>query len=279
MSTQRATVPAGKPTVVDYSWGRPDPGCLRGSGYVGVCRYLSRDRSGKTLSPTERTRLHDAGLWIVLNWEGTGNWSEFSGGVTAGTSAGRHAAELCRTLAAPASVPIFVSADYGAPRHHWPTIVEWLRAFADASGRRVGFYGQGDLGDHLLDVGAAEWLWQTNAHGWGGVSDRAVLYQKLPGRVCGADVDPNVLAGNPNDWAWMPHQTVNLEEDDMTPDQIKQAADTNDQAHKAALQSAGALAEARKAALLAASAEAQTKEIAEAVARIEKLLSARASKA
>lgn len=47
------------------------------------------------------------------------------------------------------------------------------------------------------------------------------------------------------------------EDDDMTPDQITQATDTNDQAHKAALQSAGALAEAKKAALLAAAANAR----------------------
>lgn len=265
-------------TVVDYSWARPDPTCLRSHGYVGVMRYLSWDRSGKNLTRAEAQKVHAAGLWIGLNWEGAGNWSEFASGASGGTRAGTEARRQCNAIGAPASVPIFASVDYQAPRAHWQTIGAWLAAFRTASHARVGVYGQGDLGDWLLDRGAVEWVWQTNATGWGGVAKRAVLIQQLWTTACGADVDPNILAGDPRDWAWLP-ESHRSEEDDMTPDQIAQAADTNDQAHKAALHAAGAQAtakdaldQARKAALLAASADAKAKENAEALARIEKLL-------
>ena len=236
-----------RPTVVDYSWAKPDPACLRASGYVGVMRYLSWDAS-KNLTRAEAETLHAHGLWVGLNWEGHGNWTEFSGD---GAAAGREAKRQCDLLGAPASVPVFVSADYGAPAAHWPTIERFLHAFTGGSGREVGFYGQGNLADWLRQRGTIRWIWQTNATGWGGVSTAAILRQQIWTTVCGASVDPNILQGNPADWAWMPNQPV---EDDMTPDQAKQlaqaardAATAADQAPKAALYAAGANAKADQA--------------------------------
>lgn len=228
-----------KPTVVDYSWARPLPSCLRSNGIVGVCRYLSWDQTGKNLTAAERTELHDSGLWILLNWEGSGSWTEFSGGAAAGRRAGARAKQLCNGLNAPMDVPVFVSADYGALTAHWSVIEQFLIGFGEASGRVVGFYGQGNLIDWLLDRGHVRWAWQTNAIGWGGVSSRAVLRQHIRTTICGASVDPNSLQGNPADWSWMPTQPTSPE-DDMTPEEkelLRQTAasakDSAEQAHSA----------------------------------------------
>lgn len=219
-----------RPTVVDYSWAKPDPACLRANGYVGVMRYLSWDRTGKNLTREEATRLHAAGLWIGLNWEQSGNWAEFAGGYGAGERNGIEAARQANALGAPASVPIFVSADYGAPRDHWETIDAYLRGFNAGSGRRVGFYGQGNLADWLLDRGVIGWIWQTNATAWGGVSRRAVLTQHIWTDICGASCDPNTLNHDATAWVWTPHQTSTPpptpKDDDMTPDEKRKQDET-----------------------------------------------------
>lgn len=206
-----------RPTAVDYSWGRPDLTCLRKNGYVGVMRYLSWDRTGKNITRDEAQTLHAHGMWIGLNWEQQGNWSEFSGGKLAGQINGAEAARQAAALGAPRTVPIFVSADYGAPRSHWGTIADYLKGFAAASGHPVGFYGQGDLADWLLERRVIGWIWQTNATGWGGVSNQAVLRQHIWTKVCGVDVDPNTVYGDPRQWAWMPNHPT--QEDEMTPAQ------------------------------------------------------------
>lgn len=203
-------------TAVDYSWSRPDPACLRSAGYGGAFRYLSYDAS-KNLTRGEVDALHAAGLWVGLNWEGRGNWSEFASGYAGGIAAGRVAAGLANQMAAPARVPIFASYDTQASGSQWPTIADWLRGFTAATGRPTGFYGQGNLADWLVDRGVVAWIWQTNASGWGGISSRAVIRQRLWTTVCGASVDPNIVIGNPTDWAWMPNQP---QEEDMSAEQV-----------------------------------------------------------
>lgn len=205
-------------TAVDYSWSRPDPACLRSAGYDGAFRYLSYDAS-KNLTRPEVDRLHAAGLWVGLNWEGSGNWGEFGSGYAGGVAAGRVAAGLATQMAAPARVPIFASYDAQASASQWPTIADWLRGFTAATGRPTGFYGQGNLADWLADRGVIRWIWNTNATGWGGISSRAVIRQRLWTTVCGASVDPNIVIGDPSDWAWMPNQPPE-EEPDMSAEQV-----------------------------------------------------------
>jgi hypothetical protein len=206
--------------AADYSWSRPDLATLKRLGYEGIIRYLSWDDS-KNLTVDEVQRAHSLGLWVALNWEGHGNWSEFSTGAIGGQAAGAHAAQLAGQLGAPADVGIFVSADYQATRDQWPTIGQFLDGFAKASGRPVDFYGQGDLGDWLVANGHARHVWNTNATSWGGVSSRAVIRQRLWADVAGGQIDPNEVVGNPADWAWMPPGATSTptpspqEDDDM----------------------------------------------------------------
>lgn len=190
--------------AADYSWARPDLAALKQLGYEGIIRYLSWDDS-KNLTVDEVQRAHSLGLWVALNWEGHGNWSEFSTGAIGGQAAGAHADQLASRLGAPKAVGIFVSADYQATRDQWPTIGEFFDGFAKASGRPVDFYGQGDLGDWLVANGHARHVWNTNATSWGGVSSRAVIRQQLWADVAGGQIDPNEVVGNPADWAWLPH--------------------------------------------------------------------------
>lgn len=213
------------PTVADYSWGRPNLGELRSLGYVGVMRYLSWD-STKNLSRDEVTAIHAAGLWVGLNWEGTGNWAELGQGAHGGRAAGAEAGRQARALGAPTSVPIFVSADYDVTPDQHATIGAYLDAFADASGYPVGIYGEGQLLNAMLAAGHARFGWNTNATGWGGVSAQAVLLQKLPAHVAGADIDPNVLIGDPRAFAWgathaPPPSAPNPEDLDMEPAELR----------------------------------------------------------
>ncbi len=221
--------------AVDFGWGRPGGVALAAAGVRVVCRYLSYDAS-KNLDAAEVADYHARGIGIVPNWEARGDWSEFSSGYAGGQRAGGVAGALLGSLGAPLSVPVVCSYDTQAYATQWPTIEQWLSGFAAGSGRRVWFYGQGNLGDWLLSRGVA-WLWQTNASGWGGISTRAVLYQHFGGTIGGVQVDWDTIAGDPHEWAWMPETQ---ETDEMTPAQAEQLAQAADQARKAAWSAAGA---------------------------------------
>lgn len=197
------------PLVADYSFARPDLAALRRAGYVGIIRYLSWDGS-KNLTRGEVERAWDAGLWVALNWEGWGDLREFGGnpavGAQNGRAAGTEAKRLADAMGAPASVPVFVSADYDYQPAHAPIIAAFLDAFRQASGRPVGIYGEADIIDAMLDGGHATLGWQTNATSWsnGRISNRAVLVQRwgpTDGPFAGA-IDWNDLVGDASLFAW-----------------------------------------------------------------------------
>lgn len=209
--------------AVDYSFSRPSLTALRAAGYDGIIRYLSWD-AAKNLTRPEVDAAHAAGLWVALNWEGWGDLREFGATVAAaasnGRTAGAEARRLCDAMAAPAGLPIFVSADYPAQPEHYEIIGAFLDAFAAASARPVGIYGGGPLIDWCLDHGHAALGWQTNATSWG-VTDRAVIRQALApesGPFAG-QIDPNTVTGDYRSFAWTadfhPAPPGQPEEDDM----------------------------------------------------------------
>lgn len=150
--------------VIDYAWGRPSVAALRGAGAVAVCRYLSYDRTGKTLTKGEADELRANGIDIVSNWEQAGSWAEYSGGQTTGRS---HAAEASRQHLAcggPPGRPIYFSTDWDATSTQLPTIAEYYRGVASVIGLdRTGAYGSYRTVKYLLDQGVIRWGWQTYA--------------------------------------------------------------------------------------------------------------------
>jgi hypothetical protein len=69
--------------AIDYAWGRPGAAALQRAGVGFVCRYLSRDTTGKNLTRAEAERLSDAGIRLVVVWESTADRARSgkSGGV------------------------------------------------------------------------------------------------------------------------------------------------------------------------------------------------------
>jgi hypothetical protein len=150
--------------VVDYAWGRPSIAALKGAGAVAVCRYLSRDTSGKTLSRAEADGLRTGGIDIVSNWEQAGSWAEYSGGQSTGRT---HAVEAARQHIAcggPPDRPIYFSTDWDATGTQLPTVAEYYRGVASVIGpARTGAYGGYRTIKYLFDQGVIRWGWQTYA--------------------------------------------------------------------------------------------------------------------
>jgi len=192
------------PLAIDRSWDRTPLATFAAKGCVGVMGYLSFDPS-KNWTKALVDECHAAGMWVGLNWEGTGGWDEFAGGASAGRRAGQAASNQADALGAPSSVPIFVSADYDVQPWQHVVIAQWLDAFKTASGHPVGIYGEADLIDVMLDTGHAVVAWQTNAYGWSGgrISAKASLVQFYGNGGLGAEVDENRVR-DASKFAWHP---------------------------------------------------------------------------
>lgn len=206
------------PLVLDRSWDRTPLARFAASGCVGMVGYLSWDPS-KNWTRALIEECWAAGMWAALNWEGRGDWTEFSTGADGGARAGREAGRLAAELGAPTSLTIVVSADYDVQPAHHPAIAAWLDAFRRESGHPVGIYGEADLVDVMLDTGHASYGWQTNAYGWSGgrISDKAGLVQIYGNAGMGAEVDENRLrdAAGIAWYAHGPSPSAPVQEDDM----------------------------------------------------------------
>lgn len=161
--------------VCDYAWSRPNPAAIRAAGFVAVCRYLSHDRTGKTLTPPEAEALHAAGLGVVLNFEDSAG--RMLGGAAAGVSDARFANALADSLGAPRNVPIYYSCDTdpGAPPRG--EIQAYVHALVSVGIRPVGVYGGAVLVQWALGQGVS-FGWTANAGSWNhGVAPCGHLHQ------------------------------------------------------------------------------------------------------
>lgn len=150
--------------VIDFAWGRPSVASLKAAGAIAVCRYLSYDKTGKTLTKAEADGLRLGGIDVVSNWEQAGNWTEYAGGQTTGRS---HAAEANRQHIAcggPPERPIYFSTDWNATSTQLGTVAEYYRGVASVIGlNRTGAYGGFTTIKYLFDQGVIAWGWQTYA--------------------------------------------------------------------------------------------------------------------
>lgn len=147
--------------AIDYSWARPDPVAIKAAGFSTVCRYLSRDRTGKTLSADEVRRLHGVGLDILLNFEDGAKRP--TAGKAAGMEDATFANRLANSLGAPSEVPIYYSVDSDLS---FDAVVHYFDGIKSVAGRRIGVYGGAMLLNGLTDHGFVEFRWETNAKSW-----------------------------------------------------------------------------------------------------------------
>lgn len=192
---------------VDYSFGRPPVDTLKAAGISFACRYLSNDGTAnhfnpKDLSAPEIAMLHGAGISIVLNYETSGTFMQ--GGYAAGLAMARWAGEQATSLGAPASVPIYYSADFNATPDQISGVLDFMHGAADAEGSkdRVGVYGSFAVVEAAAAAGF-KYLWQTYAWSAGQWSAHAVLRQvNNDQKLGGVSVDlDEAMAQDYGQWA------------------------------------------------------------------------------
>jgi hypothetical protein len=176
---------------IDYAWSRPTMVAMRNAGVKFVCRYLSPDTTGKTLTRAEAETLTAGGLWIVAVWEST------AARALAGTGAGQadavEALRQAKALGMPADRPIYFAVDFDAQPSDQPKIDAYLSGAGNVLGRdRMGMYsGIGPM-IRCFDAGLITYGWQTYAWSGGKWDSRAQIQQyKNEASLAGADVDFN----------------------------------------------------------------------------------------
>jgi hypothetical protein len=182
--------------VCDYAWARPDPHAIKAAGFKAVCRYLSHDTTGKTLSRAEVSRLHAANLGIVLNFEDSAGRAH--GGYGYGLTDAGFANKLANDLGAPKEIPIYYSCDTdpGSPVNG--NILDYFRGVKDyVGGRPVGAYGGAILIRQLFTNSYITYGWTANANSWNhGVPPVGHLHQ-VYGHPPGS---PIITGASPQDY-------------------------------------------------------------------------------
>lgn len=159
----------------DYAFTRPTPAALKAAGITFVCRYLSTPGNTKNLTATEATALHAAGISIVLNYETSADF--MLGGYQTGLTDAKSARSQAAAAGAPASTPIYYSADFDATATQITAVLDFLHGCADAEGGKtlVGVYGGYAVVKAAIDAGFLGW--QTYAWASGQWDPRAVIRQ------------------------------------------------------------------------------------------------------
>lgn len=156
--------------LVDYSWSRPDPACLKRSWVSGVIRYTWNKAGpgqagypGKLLTRAEADRLTEAGLSIVSNME---KWAGFMlRGYAAGVQAARESIAATVDAGGPESAVQYYSVDFDpTPEQLAGPVADFLRGAASVHGlERTGVYGGWRTIDFCHRKRLAAWYWQTYA--------------------------------------------------------------------------------------------------------------------
>lgn len=161
--------------VCDYAWARPSPAAIKAAGFVAVCRYLSHDTTGKTLTGPELSALHAAGLGVVLNFEDAAGRAQ--GGFSAGQADAQFANQLAASLGAPSDVAIYYSVDTDPGSPLSATITAYIHGLVAVPQRPVGIYGGAGLVQWALNAGV-RYGWTANASSWNhGIAPAGHLHQ------------------------------------------------------------------------------------------------------
>lgn len=174
---------------VDYSWARPDPTCLRQSGYEFVMRYIGRGSYEKLLDNPEKNVLLANGLSIVSLCEGFED--DPLNGYYQGVQDAQIAAGWRDRIGMPPQRPVYFAVDFDAQGWQMDVIGEYFDGAASILGRAwIGVYGGFRTVEAMAAMGKVGWYYQTYAWSYGQWSAYAHV-QQYQNRVmrCGGEVD------------------------------------------------------------------------------------------
>lgn len=191
----------------DYSWSDDDVAAMQAAGVQFACRYVSNDR-GKNIDLPEATRLSNAGISIVTNWESTQFRPEE--GYDAGRSDAVEGLRQHVAAGGPLGRPIYFSVDYDG--EVGPNISGYFKgANSILNPAATGGYGSFKIVSKLLSLGLIKWAWQTYAWSYGVWDSRANIRQYLNSQKIGRmDVDFN-QSMTPDFGQWMVGKTPHVD--------------------------------------------------------------------
>jgi hypothetical protein len=177
----------------DYSWSRPDPGCLKSRGVRWVGRYLLTSDPAKSLDRAEADRLTAAGLLIVSIHQPSGDKGWMLGGFGRGVAAAKDAVAVGRLCGMPEDRPFTYALDIDPgplSAAQWDQVRQCLRGAASVHGlERTGIYG-GWLALERCLGRYARWGYQTRSWSGGRWHPGATIHQYQHNMaLCGGTID------------------------------------------------------------------------------------------
>lgn len=166
--------------ATDFSFARISAAELVQNNVFHVSRYLAYLPNGKVITKPEYDADIAAGITVYFNWETTATRPEEGPG--AGYADGLEARRQLDALGAPRPTVVIISLDTD-PRSgvNWNAVHDYLQAFSEALGCKVGFYS-GAFGIDMVWQWSfidQDYLWQTAAWSAGVLSPHAALYQRV----------------------------------------------------------------------------------------------------
>jgi len=181
---------------------------LANAGVTAIIRYYARFTSQpeKRLTRAEAEAILDAGMSIGAVHQAAGDRAtafSHDSGVADATSARNYGAKV---IGQPEGSAIYFAVDFDATQADVNRrIVPYFRAVQMVMGSadqlptyRVGAYGSGTVLKTLLDADLVDFTWLSQSLGFSGsrafkASNRWTLFQHLPSKVGGLDVDVDEL--------------------------------------------------------------------------------------
>jgi hypothetical protein len=152
---------------VDYSWSRPEVGCLQRFGVSFVGRYTQPDDPGKSMSHDEAARLVEHGINLFTIHQPSGDKGWMLAGYQRGARAAQEALSVAeKQCGMPDDRPVYFALDVDpGPLSvaQWDAVRQCCRGAASILGaERVGVYG-GWLTIERLTPTYARWGFQTRS--------------------------------------------------------------------------------------------------------------------
>lgn len=160
--------------VIDYSWARPGGAAIKAAGYTGVIRYLSSDKTGKTMGSTELQDLRSNALDVGFVWEDYANAA--LSGEAQGVKDAQAALAQANALGVPSSVALYFAVDVNTT--DTADTIAYFKGVNSVIGLgRTGGYADYFILEALISAGVISFVWQTVAWSHGQVAPQAHLLQ------------------------------------------------------------------------------------------------------
>lgn len=181
---------------------------LKQMGVETIIRYITTNTVGEKCVKPEEARamaIADIKLGLVFEvWGGSDNFRHNDINADTGRSHGQFAASWAPRVGAPSGTIIWFAIDNDAsPAQIARLVLPYFRSVREAMGGafRVGIYGPGDACRAVVEDGAADAAWLSNAMGWSGSrayrdSRKWTLLQHLETNLLGLSIDPNEANGD-----------------------------------------------------------------------------------